>query len=73
MLILADLHPAIGADHLHAWAERAVVAITAGRSSAERVTACARMLRAAGLDVGAAVLLHADPVDESCAQAGAAR
>lgn len=65
VLVLADLHPAVGADHLSAWAERVVVAVTAGRSSAERVGGCGRMLRAAGLEIGAAVLLHADPTDES--------
>jgi hypothetical protein len=68
VLVLADLHPAVGADHLPAWTERVIVAVTSGRSNAERVLACGRMLRGAGLDVVAAVLLRADPTDESCGQ-----
>ena len=36
-LVLADLDPSVGADHLTAWTERVVVVVTSGLSSAERV------------------------------------
>lgn len=65
VLVLADLHPAIGVAHLVPWAERVVVAVSAGGSDAEQVIACGRMLRDAGLQLGAAVLLRADAADTS--------
>jgi hypothetical protein len=69
-LILADLDPSVGADHLTVWTERVIVAVTAGRSSAERVRTAADLVRAAELDLRFAALLHADGTDESSGEAG---
>ncbi len=65
MLVLADLHPAVGVDHLLPWGEHMVVAVTGGRSDAERVGACGQMVRAAGLRIRSALLLDSDPTDVS--------
>jgi capsular polysaccharide biosynthesis protein len=64
-LVLADLNPSIGVEHLTAWTQRVVVAVTAGASSAERVRSAGSMLRTAGLELWCAVLLHAEAADES--------
>jgi hypothetical protein len=63
--VLADLNPSIGVEHLTAWTQRVVVAVTAGASSAERVRSAGSMLRTAGLELWCAVLLHAEAADES--------
>ncbi len=64
-LVLADLDPGVGADHLAVWARRAVVTVTAGRSSAERVRTAGDLLRTAGMNLVYAVLLRADSLDYS--------
>jgi uncharacterized protein involved in exopolysaccharide biosynthesis len=69
-LVLADLDPSVGADHLTAWTERVVIVVTAGLSSAERVRTAADLVRAAGLDLRFAALLRADSTDESSGMAG---
>jgi uncharacterized protein involved in exopolysaccharide biosynthesis len=69
-LVLADLDPSVGADHLTAWTERVVVVMTSGRSSAERVRTAGDLVRSAGLDLRFAALLHADVTDESSGTAG---
>ena len=69
-LVLADLDPSVGVDHLTAWTKRVVVVVTNGLSSAERVRTAADLIRAAGLELQFAVLLRADVTDES---SGAAR
>lgn len=56
-LVVADFDPAIGADHLRAWADAVVVAVTAGRSSVELVRSAGDLVRSAGLDLRGAVLL----------------
>ena len=57
-LVLADLDPAVGVDHLSAWADDVVVAVTAGRSSVELVRTAGDLVRAAGLRLRGAVLLR---------------
>jgi hypothetical protein len=64
-LVLADLDPAIGADHLTAWADRVILVVTAGRSSVEKIRTIADSIRAAGLDLRFAVLLHTERTDDS--------
>jgi hypothetical protein len=69
-LVVSDLDPSVGADHLRAWAERVVIVVTAGLSSAERVRTAADLVRAARLDLRFAALLRADVTDESSGMAG---
>ncbi|HET9304275.1 MAG TPA: hypothetical protein VFO20_16005, partial [Propionibacteriaceae bacterium] len=64
-LILADLDPEVGADHLKAWTDRVIIVVTAGRSSAEKIITCADLVRSAGLDLRFAALLHAERTDHS--------
>ncbi len=64
-LVLADLDPAVGADHLTAWADRVILVVTAGRSSVEKVRTIADLIRAAGLDLRFAALLHTERTDDS--------
>jgi len=64
-LILADLDPAVGVDHLVAWTDRVVVAVTAGRSSVELVRTAGDLVRSADLQLQCAVLLNAARDDTS--------
>jgi hypothetical protein len=66
LLIAADLDEGIGAEHLGDWCSRALVAVTSGRSGAERVRTAGEVLRAAGLQLRGALLLGAEPADHSC-------
>jgi capsular polysaccharide biosynthesis protein len=58
-LVIADFDPAVGVDHLTAWSDRMIVAITAGRSSVELVRTTGELVRVAGLHLEHAVLLRA--------------
>ena len=69
-LILADLDPSVGADHLTAWVERVIIVVTAGRSSTETVRTAADMVRTAGLELRFAALLHTERTDDSSGTAG---
>jgi hypothetical protein len=71
-LVLADLDPSVGADHLTAWTERVIVVVTSGLSSVERVRTAGDLVRSAGLDLRFAALLHADATDVSSGLAGSA-
>ena len=64
-LVLATIDPAVGAEHLRRWSDHAVVALAAGGSSAQRISAIGELLRAADVAIGSVVLLDADPHDES--------
>jgi hypothetical protein len=64
-LILADLDPAVGVDHLAAWSDDVVVAVTAGASSVELVRTAGDLIRSVGLRLRGAVLLHAVRDDKS--------
>lgn len=68
-LVLAELDPAVGADHLKAWADDVLVAVTAGRSSVELVRTAGDLVRAAGLHLGCAILLGAERDDTSSGMA----
>ncbi len=64
VLVLSTVEPARGAWHL-SWAKEAVVSVTAGQSSAQRISSTAVLLRAAGITLRCGVLLGADAQDES--------
>ncbi|TDW94259.1 subunit length determinant protein [Kribbella pratensis] len=68
VLVHATLSPALGADYLRAWASRAALVATAGRSNATTLHATGEMIRLAGLHVETAVLLRADRTDDSLGQ-----
>lgn len=65
VLVLDDLDPAIGVDHLRSWTDRVVLLVTAGRSTAERLRTTAELIRSAGLQLPFAMLVGADRGDES--------
>ncbi len=64
-LVVAEVTPAIGADHLAGWADRAVFVLTSGKVTAERLRVAASLVRASGLKPHCAVVTRADPTDES--------
>ena len=65
LLTLVTLDPALGGDHLATWATKAVVVVSAGQSSAERVHGVGEMIRLAGTRLDSAVLIGADRCDQS--------
>ena len=65
LLTLVTLDPALGGDHLATWATNAVVVVSAGQSSAERIHGVGEMIRLAGMRLDSVVLLGADKSDES--------
>jgi hypothetical protein len=65
LLTLADLDPALGAEHLPGWATDVVVVVTAGRSSSAKISVVGEMIRLAGLSLVSGVLVGADKTDES--------
>jgi capsular polysaccharide biosynthesis protein len=65
LLTLVTLDPAVGGAHLATWATDAVVVVTAGRSSAERIHSAGEMIRLAGVRLDSVVLIRADKGDES--------
>jgi hypothetical protein len=65
VLVLADLDPSVGADHLTAWTDRVIFVVTSGRSSAERLRTAADLVRTVGLDLRFVALLHTERTDDS--------
>ena len=65
LLTLVTLDPALGGDHLATWATNAVVVVSAGQSSAERIHGVGEMIRLAGMRLDSVVLIGADKSDES--------
>ena len=65
LLTLVTLDPALGGDHLATWAANAVVVVSAGQSSAERIHGVGEMIRLAGTRLDSVVLIGADKSDES--------
>jgi capsular polysaccharide biosynthesis protein len=65
VLTLASVDPARGLDELPTWADRVVMLVTAGRSSAERLRTAAELVRSVGLDLTFAVMVGSDRTDES--------
>ena len=65
LLTLVTLDPSLGAEHLATWAADAVVVVTAGQSSWERLHGVGEMVRLSGTRPVSAVLIGADNTDES--------
>jgi len=65
LLTLVTLDPALGGQHLATWAANAVVVVSAGQSSAERIHGVGEMVRLAGMRLDSVVLIRADKRDES--------
>lgn len=65
VLVLAEIDPAIGCDHLKTWADDAVVLVTAGRSNAEQLQTTADLLRAARLNLRFAIVSNTDRTDDT--------
>ena len=65
LLTLAQLDPALGADHLTTWASAAVVTVTAGEASAVKIRAAGDMIRISGVYLASGILIGADKNDES--------
>jgi capsular polysaccharide biosynthesis protein len=65
LLTLVTLDPALGGEHLATWAANAVVVVSAGQSSAERIHGVGEMIRVAGTRLVSVVLIGADKSDES--------
>ena len=65
VLTLVTLDPALGGEHLATWAANAVVVVSAGQSSAERIHGVGEMVRLAGMRLDSVVLIGADKRDES--------
>lgn len=65
LITLVVLDPAVGADHLGTWADASVAVVTAGESSVMRVQGAGEMVREAGGQLIAGILLGADKRDES--------
>jgi capsular polysaccharide biosynthesis protein len=65
LLTLITLDPAVGGEHLATWAGTAVVVVTAGESSAERIHGVGEMIRLAGTRLDSVVLIGADKDDAS--------
>jgi len=68
VLIFSTLDPAHGADHLRSWVGDAIVTVTAGSSTAERIATTAEMVRASGMTLRYSVLFRSHPTDESLGQ-----
>jgi hypothetical protein len=65
VIALAEVDPASGAPNLGSWSEDAVLFVTAGRSSGERLRTAAELVRGAGLRLRFGILLRTDRTDDS--------
>jgi capsular polysaccharide biosynthesis protein len=65
LLTLATLDPAFGSEYLATWATDAVVMVTAGQSSEERIRGIREMIRLAETHLDSVVLVEADKNDHS--------
>jgi capsular polysaccharide biosynthesis protein len=65
LLTLADLDPALGAEHLPEWATDVVVVVTAGRASWAKIHIAGEMIRLNSLSLVSGVLIGVDKTDES--------
>lgn len=65
VLVLADVDPALGAEHLRAWVSDAVVIIGEGKSSVTRISATGELLRQADVAVRSGILVGSLPTDDT--------
>jgi capsular polysaccharide biosynthesis protein len=63
LLSLVTIDPALAGDHLATWATDAVVVVSAGQSSADRIYGVGEVIRLAGMRVVSVVLAGADKND----------
>lgn len=70
LLTLATLDPAFGSEYLATWATDAVVMVTAGQSSEERIRGVREMIRLAEMRLDSVVLVGADKSDQSIGVSG---
>ena len=69
MLTVAELDPAVGAEHLSTWATEAVAVFTAGRTRAARAYAVGELLRLSGVRAISGIVVGSDKTDESLGMA----
>jgi capsular polysaccharide biosynthesis protein len=65
LLSMVTLDPAFDSEYLATWATDAVVMVTAGRSSEERIRGVGELIRLAGIRLDSVVLAGADKSDQS--------
>jgi capsular polysaccharide biosynthesis protein len=65
LITLATLDPAFGSEYLATWTTDAVVMVTAGQSSEERICGVREMMRVAEARLDSVVLVGADKNDQS--------
>lgn len=65
LLTLVTLDPALGAENLATWATSAVVMVSAGQSTAQKIYGVGEMIRLAGTRLDSVVVIGADKGDES--------
>jgi capsular polysaccharide biosynthesis protein len=65
LLTLVSLDPSVGAESLPTWSSRAVMVVTAGRSSWLRLRAVSELVRLSGTTVQSTILVGADKTDDS--------
>ena len=65
VLTLVSLDPSAGAESLPTWSSRAVMVVTAGRSSWLRLRAVSELVRLSGTSVQSTILVGADKTDDS--------
>lgn len=64
-LIVTEVDPDVGGEHLRTWADDVVLLITAGHSNAERLHTTADLLRAARLNLRFVIMSNTDRTDDS--------
>lgn len=65
IVVFAAIDIAVGAEELATWAKDAVVVVTAGRTDVTAIRSVAELLTVAGIRIVSAILLDADPLDDT--------
>ncbi len=65
VIVLASIDLGLGARHLVSWARRAVIVVTAGRSTGRGLASVSELLRVAGVEVDSVILVGSDPNDDT--------
>ncbi len=65
VLVLASVDPAFGVEHVAAWAREGVAIVRAGKATHTRLNGISRMIRQAGIALQSAILVDADPGDDT--------
>jgi hypothetical protein len=64
-IVVGDVEPSVGAGPISEWATNAVAVLTTGKSSGAKLEATSELLRSAGVHLHSAVLVGADPTDDT--------